>query len=529
MYKLLLACLLFANSLTAQEPSYNPSIDVLHYRFLLSVSDSNDVVQGDAFVQLRFTKTSDQLYLDLVSLRSNGKGMTVTAVKENDRPLSFVHRNDSLLVNMQAKEGDTREVEIAYSGIPADGLIFSKNKSGSRTIFGDNWPNRARNWLPCKDHLSDKATVEFVVTAPGHYKIVANGLKLDETAAGTGFKTTHWKESVPIPTKVMVIGAADFAVSEPVMVNDIAVTSWIFPEQKEAGFADYAPAADILSYFIKNIGPYSYEKLANVQSKTIFGGMENAGAIFYAESSVSGRKRVTGLLAHEIAHQWFGDAATEKDWPHIWLSEGFATEMSQRYLEHLYGNDTVMSMLKNNRRLIIAFTKKERVPVVDTTKGKNIMKLLNTNSYQKGGWVLHMLRTQLGDALFWKCVQAYYARYRDKNASSADFQQVIEEVSGRSWKNFFQQWLYIPENPALKISWRYDESSKEVIVSVAQQTDHLFSISLDVRMTDEKGNSSNSSLPFAEKTTEFRIPFNSKPTSFETDPFCRLLFEEVKS
>jgi aminopeptidase N len=164
----------------------------------------------------------------------------------------------------------------------------------------------------------------------------------------------------------MVVGIADFAVDYPGETNGIAISSWIFPEQKEKGFYDYAQALEILPFYIKNVGQYSYKKLANVQSKTIFGGMENAGAIFYSESSVTGTRKSEGLLAHEIAHQWFGDAATEIDWPHLWLSEGFATEMTHLYLESKYGTDTLLKSLKKDRATVLAFTKKTKLPVVDT-------------------------------------------------------------------------------------------------------------------------------------------------------------------
>ncbi len=528
MHRLLLAIsILFSLSASAQQKLYNPSIDVQHYRFDIKVSDDNDTLKGRAAITVRFTEKTGLVYLDLKNINDAGKGMVVNSVSENDRALSFSHHHDSLLIGLakDAITGETKQFTINYSGIPADGLIFSKNKAGERTIFGDNWPNRGRNWLPCKDHLSDKASVEFIVTAPSHYRVVSNGLKQEETKLPGDYTRTHWKETAPIPTKIMVIGLADFAVSDQVMANDIPVTSWIFHKQKEAGFYDYAPAAEILRFFNDRIGPYAYQKLANVQSNTIFGGMENAGAIFYAESSVTGKQKIMGLLAHEIAHQWFGDAATEKDWPHIWLSEGFATEMSQLYLEHKYGADTMTSMLKKNRKTILAFTKKEKVPVVDTSKGKEIMKLLNTNSYQKGGWVLHMLRRELGDELFWKCIRTYYATYRNSNASSSDLQQVMEKVSGKNMDVFFKQWLYVPENPTLDIVWNYDDKNKQVTVRVKQQTGYVFSVPLELQFVDGAGNKTMKTVRVSEKTNEYILPVNSKPALVEVDPNCKLLFE----
>ena len=160
-----------------------------------------------------------------------------------------------------------------------------------------------------------------MVTAPDHYQVVSNGREIEVTNLPGNMKFTHWSETAEIPTKVMVIGVTQFAVQNTGSVDCIPVSSWVYPEDRDSGFAHYAIAKDILQWYITHVGPYGFEKLANVQSKTIFGGMENAGCIFYFENSVNS-KGVEGLFAHEIAHQWFGDNATEKDWPHLWLSEG---------------------------------------------------------------------------------------------------------------------------------------------------------------------------------------------------------------
>lgn len=525
---LILVCIfLIVKPATSQQAAYNPSIDVLHYEFNIGLSDHHDTLHGRAVITVKFTGPGRQVWFDLKNINDTGRGMMVYAVKENGNALGFSHKKDSLIIRLgaEARTGAVRKFEIIYAGIPADGLIISKNKAGKRTIFGDNWPNRGRHWLPCKDHLSDKAAVDFIVTAPDHYRVVSNGVRVEEAVIGDRLRKTHWKETAPLPTKIMVIGVADFAVSDPVYVDSIPVDSWIFSEFRGTDFADYAVAPAVLRFFIENIGPYSYKKLSNVQSRTIFGGMENAGAIFYAENTVPGKKKATGLIAHEIAHQWFGDAATEKDWPHIWLSEGFASQMSQVYLSKVYGTDTLVSMLAKNRETILAFTKKTGLPVVDTSKGRDIMGLLNTNSYQKGGWVLHMLNMELGDELFWKCIRAYYAAYRDKNASSEDFQKIVEKTTARKMDVFFRQWLYVPENPAFHIGWKYDAQKKQLVVQVDQQTNHIFSVPLEVAITDAAGNKMVRVIRTSKRTGRFTIPVENDVVGFEADPNCKLLFE----
>ncbi len=254
-------------------------------------------------------------------------------------------------------------------------------------------------------------------------------------------KQTHYRETVALPTKEMAIGVAGFAVNYAGDVDCIPVYSWVYPEEKENGFYDYGFAKDILSYFIARVGPYAYRKLANVESKTRFGGEENASAIFYSERSIKGDRKVEALLVHEIAHQWFGNSGTEKDWQPIWLSEGFATYMTHLYLENKYGIDTLLKRMKVDREQVVAFSKKRNTAVVDTSVASYFMELLNANSYQKGGWVLHMLRRRLNYDIFWKGIRKYYADFAGHNAATDDFRAAMETVSGQNLKQFFQQWL----------------------------------------------------------------------------------------
>ncbi|MCX6317702.1 MAG: M1 family aminopeptidase [Bacteroidetes bacterium] len=504
--------------LYAQSP-----VDVLHYQFSLQLNEKSDTISGLAEIKFLVTQNSDQFRFDLTNINEEGKGMTVTAAKlSRGNQLvtgAFIHEKDEVLFKGALQKGDTAAVIIHYKGIPADGLIISKNKYGHRTFFSDNWPNRAHNWIPCVDHPSDKAAVRFTVVAPAHFQVVSNGIQVEETNLPDNTKQTTWQEDVPLPTKVMVIGVADFAVANAGMVNNcIPVSSWVFPENRSQGYYDYAPAKDILSWFIQYIGPYAYSKLANVQSKTIFGGMENASAIFYYENSVTGKRQEEALLAHEIVHQWFGNHATEKSFAHLWLSEGFATYLTHVYIESRYGTDSLNKRMKNERREVLDFVKTTNRPVVDNTP--ELMQLLNANSYQKGGWVLHMLRRQLGDPVFHNIIRKYYETYAGKNADTRDFQQIAETVSGKKLGTFINQWLYTPENPKLDIIWKYDESKKTVSITVIQLQNQLFELPLQIAI----GNKTET-LSISRKTETFVLPVSSKPATIIADPNTSLLID----
>ncbi|RZA02976.1 MAG: M1 family peptidase [Sphingobacteriaceae bacterium] len=498
----------------AQPPG--ATIDVLHYSFALQLNDTDNSIKGEATIAVKFLKDATAFNIDLVKKKSDGKGMLVSSVKENGKPVQFTQSDEAVTVSAAAKINTTHSYTITYSGIPADGLIISTNKFGNRTFFGDNWPNRAHNWLPCVDDPADKASVEFVVTAPDHYTVIANGLKTEERALANKQKLTHWEETAVLPTKVMVIGAADFAIDHTGDVNNIPVYSYVFPQDKTSGFKSYAGAKDILSFFIKQVGAYPYQKLANVQSKTIFGGMENASAIFYFENSVNS-SGIEELMAHEIAHQWFGNSVSEKNFANLWLSEGFATYMTNYYLESKYGQEALKKRMTDQRTKILNFEKQRLTPVVDTTTKGDYMQQLNANSYEKGGWVLHMLRRKIGDDAFWKGVRAYYEKYKSSNANTTDLRKVMEQASGQDLQGFFKQWLLTAGNPQLQVAKQYDADKKQLTLTIQQKQNALYEMVLEYAV-DGQGYSQ----PITGKTTTIKVDATN-PSSLVMDPNVNLL------
>ena len=504
------------------------TIDITHYSFTIELNDSTDVISGYAEVSLLCKKGINDFELDLIGKNNEGKGMQVNTVTLNGSSLKFTHQNNKIKIFLsnQASANDTFTVVISYSGIPKDGLIISKNKYGDRTFFADNWPDRGRNWLPIVDHPLDKASVDFIVVAPLHYEVVSNGIKVEESFLNKRQKITRYREETPIPTKVMVIGAARFAIQRAGVVGQIPVETWVYPQNRQEGFYDFAAATKVLDFYITHVGPYSYKKLANVQSKTIFGGLENASAIFYSENSVNGKANHESLIAHEIAHQWFGNSATEKEWYDIWLSEGFATYFALLYIEYTQGVDKRKEEMKIDRDQVITFFKKDPVPVVNRTI-TDWMKLLNVNSYQKGSWVLHMLRQEIGDQKFWVGIREYYRRYQNSNASTQDLRRVMEEASSQNLDQFFNQWIFKAGHPVIDMTWNYNENSKNLEITVNQiQKGSVFNFSLEIGIFANGAESPTiEKIKVDKQSNKFSIPFPSKPAKIELDPAINLLFE----
>ncbi len=502
-------------------------IDVLNYLYVVHLNDYNDTIEVTASIDFVYKKNG-AINFDLKGSGFDGKGMQIVNLSlESEFPsiTPFVHKDDKVIVKPKyLTVNDSDNILIHYKGIPADGLTISKNKYGERTFFADNWPNRAHHWLACIDKPDDKASFSFIVSAPKHYAVVSNGLKKTEVDLNDTMKMTTWTEDTPLPTKVMVIGVAKFATKvfadSP---KDVPVSAWVYPQDSAKGFYDYALTTDIVKFFSDYIAPFPYKKLANVQSKTIFGGMENASCIFYAESSVTGDRSEEDLYAHEIAHQWFGDMASEKSFAHLWLSEGFATYMTDIYFEHKYGREAFLKRLQKERGEAIDFAKTSTHPVVDSTT--DLMSLLNANSYQKGAWVLHMLRQEVGDSAFHKIIQAYYNKYKGSNADTRDFEAVAEKVSGKDLKPFFDQWLYQAGIPAINIFWEYTKGNVHVTpFKITNLSDYQLPIDVQFIYRNGRTERHTLSLSFPSQGT-FAIPSKEKPLKVIVDDGVKLLAE----
>jgi len=505
-----------------------PGIDVRGYVFRIELTDATSAISGEADIDVVFRADGvRELSLDLVGPPAAGKaGMTVGRVTSGGESLSFTHENDRIRIQLgnASKTGDRRRITVRYAGTPADGLLIGPNKFGDTMFFGDNFPNRARHWLPTIDHPYDKAACEFEITAPEAYQVVAPGGLVETTSLPGNRRLTRYRETAPIPTYCMVIGVGRFAVETIGQVGGAPVQSWVYPSERDPGFADFRIALKPMQLFSWRVGPYSYEKLANVESKTRYGGMENASTIFYREGVVTGRGTNESLFAHEIAHQWFGDSVTEADWDHTWLSEGFATYLTHVYAEYSSGRDAMVRGLRRDRDAVIRYYDRNPASAIVAPADPKLDNILSTNTYQKGGWFLHMLRRLVGDEAFWKGVSTYYTRYQNGNALTDDFRRVMEEVSGLPLEGFFRQWVYTPGQPAIKGSWSYATGVLTVEIQQAQTTGTVYKTALDIGIIADRSAAPRVEAVQLDKAAQtFTIPLDKEPLDVVLDPNTWLL------
>jgi aminopeptidase N len=507
-----------------------PGVDIRHYTFRLEISDTSSELSGEASLDVRFTQAGVKaLALDLASA-SNGKGMTVRSVTSGAAAVPFTHAKDVLRIDIAQPPaiGEERRFTIAYGGAPGNGLRFLRNKYGEWCAFSENWPNRAREWLPMIDHPYDKATSEFIVTAPAAYQVVANGLLQSEIDRADGRRVTHWKQSVPIASWLNALGIERFAVRYLGEVKGVQLSTWVAHQDDEAGRIYFEPARRALEFYSEHVGPYPYEKLANVAAAGLNGGTEHASAIFYGETGVRAAP-ATGLVAHEIAHQWFGDSVTETDWDEVWLSEGFATYFTLLFTEHTAGREAFVAGLKSNRTRALAAEKSLPGISIEHDNLADMSKVLSPLVYQKAGWVLHMLRGTIGADAFWTGIREYYRRHRDASATSEDLRRVMEEASRQDLKWFFDQWLRRPVSPSFEGTWTYDPAAKAIRVEIAQtQAAEPYRVQVQLGVVAAAGQTPRvERVEMTEKRATFTIASETEPADVVFDPDVWLLADRV--
>lgn len=507
----------------------------LHYEVSLTFNDQlSEISTAQAVITVRILKDAiDEIDFDFGE-------MPVDSVRVESLPVRFEQRDGKLLVKLRrvARKDERVRVSVTYHGQPKDGLILMADKDGTPSATGDNWPDRVHHWIPCLDHPSAKATVRFTVNAPARDVVVANG-RLESTRAGSNqTRMWVWNEGVPVSPYCMIIAVGNFARLEPKRQIITPLSYYVPQSDRRFAMQGFAPSAPSLKYFSETIGPYPYEKLAMIVGATRYGGMENSSAIVFGSTlfkdfeTKEPRSRrydipasVRSVVAHEIAHQWFGDSVTEATWADLWLSEGFATYFEALFIERYEGKTAFREDMRTSAQQYFAYAKEHRTPIHDRDT-EDLNKLLNANNYQKGAWVLHMLRGLVGERDFFQGLRDYYRTHRNGTATTEDLRAAMEKASRMNLKDFFTRWVYQSGHPRYEVTWRWiptnpavrTEPVGYVELKIRQvQEDGAFMMPLTLEMVMANRPLRMTILPKGKETTT-RIPAPSRPTALTIDP-----------
>lgn len=509
----------------------------IHYDVALSFNDQLTEISS-----ARTEITLEVLANSLTKVDLDFGDMPIDAVAVSGSPARFDRQPDILNITLAhaAKRGDRLSVTVTYHGRPQDGLIFALDRDGKPSATGDNWPNRVHQWIPCLDHPSAKATVTFTVAAPPRELVVANGKSVMMTRNGNSPSLWKFEETKPIPAYCMVIAVSE---GTEISANEASVTplSYYVPH-KDATYAPkgFSSAAPALAFFSQTVAPYPYEKLALIVGATRFGGMENSSAIVFTNTLFELRgnekmsprfgipMRIEDVVAHEIAHQWFGDSVTESTWADLWLSEGFATYFAGLFIEKYEGKEAFREYMHSAGERYFRYEKQTNTPIHDTAT-PDLMKLLNPNNYEKGAWVLHMLRQRIGNEAFFKGLRDYYYAHRDANATTEDLRGALENSSGKNLQEFFGRWVYGAGHPIYKLG----------VYSIERRAGTFLTLELRQLQNGESfldpvpiefivnGQKKHETIYPKGKLTMASIRLDANPTSVQIDPDGTLLREIV--
>ena len=495
----LLAIFIAAPQLRADEPyARSRDYDLQHSKIALRFDLDQKRVLGEVTHSLSILRGgSTKVFFDSV-------GLTIQSVTLNRAAIKFETSADKLIVPLPAaaKAGDKFEIAIRYEGKPAKGMYFilpdKDYPDRPRQIWTQGESEDTRYYLPTYDYPNDRLTTETILTVPASWITVSNGKLMNVSEAGKGLKTWYWKESVPSSTYLITVVAGEFDEVKDTW-HGIPVTYYAPKGRGDRLPLNYGRTPAMMELFSKRFGvDYPWEKYAQVMvDDFVAGGMENSSATTNNSSSLVHPKLApeyfTGeddLISHELGHQWFGDLVTCKDWGDIWLNEGFATFLEAVWTEAHYGKDQADYERWNNAREWLESNSLWNKPIVrhdfdDSSE-------FDGNAYNKAGWVLYMLREQIGEDAFYRGLKYYLDVNRGKSVVTADLAKAIEESAHVNVDQFFSQWLYGAGAPKFDLSYTYDGAKHQVMLTVTQIQKvegrvGLFRVPVEVEITTGSG------------------------------------------
>ncbi|HLF72132.1 MAG TPA: M1 family aminopeptidase [Dehalococcoidia bacterium] len=522
-------------SLPGDKPHYprDRSVDITHVR--LDIALDLDAKRISGSVAHSFEALND----DLTALELDAIELEILDVRLADGPaLKYAYAGGRVRIGLERPlaAGEKATVIVNFAGSPRRGLYFIGPDEGYPDKRLEAWTQGededSRHWFPCYDYPNEMATSEMHVTVREPFTVIAIGaLTGVEPGPQPGTRTFHWSQETPHVTYLTSVVAGEY-----VEIRDewegIPVLYYVPPGKEADGRELFKNTPAIMALFSERTGVrYPYAKYSQVVVQDfIFGGMENVSATTITDTALLDQRArldndVEYLVAHELAHQWFGDLLTCRDWSHGWLNEGFATFFELVWCEQSKGRDEFLLALQGEIDNYIGESARYKRPIVTNVYNEPI-DLFDRHLYEKGGIVLNMLRAFLGDALYWKAIRNYVASRRGHNVVTGDLQRAIEEATGKNLDWFFDQWVFGAGHPELKGSYAWDDETKLAKLSLTQtqkgeRIAEAFRLPLRLDFRLENGETSSTKVEMTEREQAFYIPMPSKPRFVSLD--CEVL------
>jgi aminopeptidase N len=492
----------------------HPEYDVLTYDINIRIiPDSQKIEAMTSISFVVIISMENNLLFDFAGLQLD------SVVLDSDRIQSML-QGELLVIDLETPlmTGDTHFVNIHYQGTPEKGLYFRSNSHGDPVIYSHNEPYDAHYWIPCKDDPSDKAKLVMTVDVPEQFIVLSNGELIEKTKSGLQYTSYLWREDYPIATYLISIAAASYLITTNNFTwdgTDLLLEYYIYPVDVARGAKALEWVIEMLDFYSPFIGHYPFISDKYSMSEVPFReatAMENQTATTMGDFAMDNEE----VIAHELAHQWWGDALTPQSFVEIWLNEGFATYFDALFTEYKYGEEAFLKRMDDFRTFMtsdgsLAF------PIYNPPP----QYLFGRAVYMKGAWILHMLRNEVGDQIFKEIIQQYYEEYNYQNVITGLFVDVVESVSGQAFGTFFDQWLNYGGMPILLGSWEQDKNIVQLYVT-QNQSEPVYQFDLEVMI----GGVSTDTLvviPVVDRESQLSITFAEVVTKMTIDPNDKIL------
>jgi len=462
--------------------------DVEHYRIELSLDEPTKSFDGETTIS--FSSMID----GLSHLALDAESFTVSSVTNREVPLPFTQNGGSLEISLDHTlamgEEATLTIRYGVTNISIDSTKYGmgagydlgfnfkpQSPTNPKIIFTLNFPEGARHWFPSFDHPSDWATHETIISVRDDYRVVANGALVSDTVdPDTGRRTVHWSQTKPQPTYLYVMVAGTHSVLED-NYGDVPLHYWVYPGDEADARLSFSPTPGMVAFFESLYGvKFPWVKYDQIIIPGIGGGAESTSATVIAEWTASSAAELKDrspnyLIAHELAHQWWGDMVGYEDWQHVWLSESFATHAEYLYALRDLGADEAALALDEHKSDYLKEARTKFVRPIVTNKWNAPNEMFDRHTYEKGGVVLNMFRELVGNETFGKVLRTFLESNAYSNATTSDFFDTVGQVTGEDFSWFFNQWLLKPGHPVLDVSHAWDSQQKILTVTVRQTQD----------------------------------------------------------